>query len=73
MANTGRHLPLWNMPVAHNTLAAIRSLEIGMLGEEIRDLGLYGLRQQRLRSLPHNFGELIVKGSWLNQFGHVIV
>jgi hypothetical protein len=48
-------------------------LEIGMLGEEVRDLGLYGLRQQGLRSPPYNFGELIVKGSWLNQFEHVIV
>src|SRR5260370_20345997 len=62
-----------NAAVAHNALAAILGLEIGMLGEKIRDLGLDRLRQQRARPLPQDFGELIVKGSWLNQFEHVIV
>jgi len=37
------------MAVAHNALAAILGLEIGMLGEKIRDLGLDRLRQQRAR------------------------
>jgi hypothetical protein len=37
-----------------------------MLGEKIRDLSLYGLSQQRARALPQDFGELIVKGPWLN-------
>jgi len=39
-----------------------------MLGEKIRDLGLYGLSKH----LPKDFGELIVKASRLNQFEHVI-
>src|SRR5258708_12247540 len=60
------------MAMAHNA-SAVRGLEIGMLGEKIRDLGLYGLSQQRARPLPLDFGELIVKGSWLNQLEHVIV
>jgi len=34
------------MAVAHNTLAAILSLEAHMLAEKISDLGLYGLRQR---------------------------
>src|SRR5262249_2606590 len=61
------------MAVAHNALAAILGLEIRMLGEKIRDLGLDRLRQQRASPLPQDFGELIVKGSWLNQFEHAIV
>ncbi len=61
------------MAVAHNALAAILGLEISMLGEKIRDLGLDRLRQQRARPLPQDFGELIVKASWLNQLEHVIV
>src|SRR5215472_869874 len=47
--------------------------EAHMLGEKICDLGLYGLRQQGARPLPEDFAELIVKGSWLNQLGYVIV
>jgi len=61
------------MAVANNALAAIFGPEITMLGEKIRDLGLYGLSQQRARALPQDFGELVVKGSWLNQLEHVIV
>jgi hypothetical protein len=61
------------MAVTHNALAAVRGLEIGMLSEKIRDLGLYGLRQQGARALSQDFGELVVKGSWLNQLEHVIV
>ncbi len=71
-ANTGHDLAFRQMAMAHNA-SAVRGLEIGMLGEKIRDLGLYGLSQQRARPLPQDFGELIVKGSWLNQLEHVIV
>jgi len=69
-ANTGHDLAFRQMAMAHNA-SAVRGLEIGMLGEKIRDLGLYGLSQQRARPLPQDFGELIVKGSWLNQLEHV--
>jgi hypothetical protein len=44
-----------------------------MLGEKISELGLDGLGQQRARALPQDFGELIIKGSWLNQLEHGIV
>src|SRR5215475_15802721 len=44
-----------------------------MLCEKLSDLGLYGLGQQRARALSQDFGELIVKRSWLNQLEHVIV
>jgi hypothetical protein len=42
------------MAVTHNALAAILSLEAPILDEKIRDLGLYGLGQQRARALPHD-------------------
>ena len=61
------------MAVAHNALAAVLSLQARMLGEKISELGLYGLGEQRARALPQDFGELIVKGSWLNQLEHGIV
>src|SRR5262249_6084382 len=72
-ADTGHDLTPRQMTVAHNALAAVLRLEISMLGEKIRDLGLYRLSQQRACALPQDFGELIVKASWLNQFEHVIV
>ena len=61
------------MAVADNPLAAILGPEFSMPGKEIRDLGLYRLCQQAARTLPEDFGELIVKGSWLNQLEHVII
>src|SRR5215467_16322536 len=61
------------MAVAHNALAAVLRLKVRMLGKKIRDLGLYGLSKQRARSLPQDFGELVVKASWLNQLEHVSV
>src|ERR1700738_3699969 len=60
------------MAVAHHALVAVLGLEISMLGEEIGNLGLDGLSQQAACALPQDFGELVVKGSWLNQFEHVI-
>jgi len=53
------------MAVADNTFPTVLGLEIAMLGEEMRDLGLYGLSQQGARALPEDFSELFVKGSWL--------
>ena len=62
------------MTVAPDPLpAAIAGLEVRILGEKIRNLRLDRLRQQRTRALPENFGELVVKGSWLNQLEQVIV
>jgi hypothetical protein len=57
------------MAMADNPFVAVLGLQIGMLGEEIGDLGLYGLRQQGASPLPENFSELIVEGSWLKSGG----
>jgi len=57
----------------HDERGAVGDLKIDVLVEKIRDLGLYGLSQQGPRPLPQDFSELIVKGSWLNQFEYVIV
>ena len=61
------------MAVAHYALTAVLRPQFPMLGEEIRDLGLNRLRKQAARSLSEDFGELVVEGSWLNQFDNVIV
>src|SRR5262249_28142931 len=71
--DTCHDLALRQMAVAHNALPAIFGLQITVPGEKIRDLSLYGLSHQRACALPQDFGELIVKGSRLNQFAHVIV
>ena len=59
--DTSHDLAFRQTAVAHKALAAILSLEAHMPGEKIRDLGLYGLRQQGARALPQDFGELVVK------------
>jgi tetratricopeptide (TPR) repeat protein len=60
-------------------LAAFRStgatmwmpFEIGMLGQELRHLGLNGPRQQRTRATTQNFGERISESPWLGQLENV--
>ena len=54
------------MAVADDPLAAILRPEIGMLGEELGDLGLDRLRQQGPRPAAQDFGEPILECSWLN-------
>src|SRR6202035_1814908 len=58
--------------VAHDALVAVRSLQIAMLAEKVRDLGLDRLGQQSTRTIAQDFGELIVDVSWLNQLDDVI-
>jgi hypothetical protein len=69
----GHHLALGQMAVAHEPPAASLGLEIGMAGEELRDLGLDRLRQQGPRSAAQDLGEPIFECSWLNQPDNVIV
>src|SRR3974377_1521826 len=51
---------------------AVRSLQIGILAEKVRDLSLDRLGQQSTRPVAQDFGELIVDVSWLNQLDNVI-
>jgi hypothetical protein len=53
------------MAMAHDALATIFGLQVCMLAERIRDLGLYSLSQQATGPQPEDFGELVVEGSWL--------
>src|ERR1700704_3301300 len=53
-------------------MVAARSLQIGMLAEKVRDLGLDRLGQLSTRPIAQDFGELIVDVSWLNQLDDVI-
>ncbi len=52
--------------MAHQPLAAILGLLVGVAAEEGCDLRLDGLRQQRPRTLAQNFGERVGEGSWLD-------
>src|SRR5262249_5968620 len=70
--DTGHHLAFRQVTVAHDALVAVRSLQIGMLADKVRDLGLDRLGQQSTRSNTQDFGELIVDVSWLNQLDDVI-
>src|SRR4029077_5377104 len=58
--------------VTHDALVAVRSLQIAMLAEKVRDLGLDRLGQQSTRPSAKDFGEFIVDVSWLNQLDDVI-
>src|SRR5450631_60314 len=70
--DTGHHLALRQVTVAHDPLVAVRGLQIGILAEKVRDLGLDRLGQQSTRSSTQDFGELIVDVRWLNQLDDVI-
>ena len=48
------------MTVADDALVALRGLQIGMLAEKVRDLGLDCLGQQGTRPITQDFGELVV-------------
>ena len=49
--DTGHHLALRQVTVADDALVAVLGLQIGMLAEKVRDLGLYRLGEQR--HAPH--------------------
>jgi hypothetical protein len=51
---------------------AVRGLQIGMLAEKVRDLGLDYLGQQGTHSIAQDFSELVLDVSWLNQLDDVI-
>jgi hypothetical protein len=70
--DTGHHLAFRQVTVAHDALVTVRSLQIGMLAEKVRNLGLDRLGQQSTRPIAQDFGELIVDVSWLNQLDDVI-
>jgi hypothetical protein len=57
----------------HHALPAVLGLQIGMLAEKVRNLGLDRFGEQATGPIAQDFGELIVEHSWLNQLGDVIV
>src|SRR5215212_7727476 len=61
------------MTMAHQPLAAVFGLSVGVAAKEGCDLGLDGLRQQRSRALAQNFGERIGELGWLDQRDDVIL
>src|SRR4051794_22134989 len=61
------------MAMAHQPLAAILGVRVGVAAEEGCDLGLDGLRQQGSRALAQNFGERIGELGWLDQLDDSIL
>src|SRR4051794_5333394 len=61
------------MAMAHQPLAAVFGLSVGMAAEEGCDLGLDGLRQQGSRTLAQNFGERVGELGWLDQLDDIIL
>jgi hypothetical protein len=72
-ADAGHHLALRKMAVPDNPLKAARRLDPGMAGEKSGNLDLDRLGKQGTRPVAQNFGELILKDPWLDQFDDVIV
>ena len=67
------HLALRQVTVADDALVAVLGLQIGMLAEKVRGLGLDRFGQKGSCPVAQNFCELIVEDSWLNQLDDVIV
>src|SRR3954465_11896868 len=72
-AKAGHDRALGSMAMAHQPLAAVFGLSVGMAAEEGCDLGLDGLRQQGSRTLAQNFGERVGELGWLDQLDDVIL
>src|SRR5215218_10700736 len=61
------------MPVAHQPLAAVFGLSVGMAAEEGCDLRLDSLRQQGSGALAQNLGQRVGERSWLDQLDDIIL
>ena len=61
------------MAMAHQPLAAVFGLSVGVAAKEGCDLRLDGLRQQRSRALAQNFGERVGERGWLDQLDDMIL
>src|SRR3954453_20696343 len=72
-AQAGHDRALGPMAMAHQPLAAVFGVLVGMAAEEGCDLRLDGLRQQGSGALAQNFGQRIGEGFWLNQLGNIIL
>ncbi len=59
--------------MADDTPPPIVGLQVTMMAEKRSHLGLDSLGKQRAGAVAQDFCEWVVEGSWLNQFGHVIV
>src|ERR1700716_963182 len=71
--DAGHDLTLGQMSVAHQPLAAVVGLLVGMAAEQSRHFCLDGLRQQRSRAVAQNLGQRVGKSSWLGELENVTV
>ena len=65
--DTGHHLCAPAVMAMDNPLVAVLGLQIGMLVQKVRDLGLDHPGEKGTSPIPQDFGELIVEHSWLNR------
>src|SRR3954470_11857166 len=72
-AKAGHDRALASMPMAHQPLAAVFGVRVGMAAEEGCDLRLDGLRQQGSGALAQNFGERVGELGWLDQLDDSIL
>src|SRR4051812_38811494 len=72
-AQAGHDRALGPMAMAHQPLAAVFGLSVGVAAEEGCDLRLDGLRQQRSRALAQNFGQRVGELCWLDQLDDIIL
>jgi hypothetical protein len=63
----GLNGPLWHMPMAHQTPAAIIRRKMSMSRKSLGDFGFYRLSQQSTRSIAQSFGQRIGKVTRLAQ------
>src|SRR5271163_3943037 len=61
------------MPMAHQPSVAIIGQLVSMAAEEVRNLGLHGMRQQRSRAVAQYLGQWVGKHPWLGQLDDIIL
>ena len=72
-ADAGHHLAFRQVPVTNHAAQASSGLQIDMLGEEFRHLGLDRLGQQGARSVAQHLGERVGERPWLKQLDDVSI
>src|SRR3954453_14796647 len=69
--DAGHDLAIRQMPVADQPMAAVLGQLVAMAGEQGRNLGLDGLRQQRPCAAAQHLGQWIGKSSWLSELENI--
>ena len=71
--DAGHDLALGQMPVPHDSPAAVVGLQIGGRGQKLGHFRFDRLGQKRPRAIAQNLGQPVGQNPWLNQFDNGIV